>query len=102
MSVIVVCFRWRSVEIDYISEREKLYTHYINRASWAGARIIQEQWTPFAADIFDLLVLVFSKDGKLVDLNQLKAASTVSEEEWTWLMQYTTQVYFFVALAGLL
>ncbi|KAF9028032.1 aflatoxin-detoxifizyme [Hymenopellis radicata] len=62
---------------DQLSSKEKLYTHYVTEASWAGARIIQEQWTPQASDLYDLLILTFSKDGKLADLDTLQQTSQV-------------------------
>ncbi|KAF8903038.1 aflatoxin-detoxifizyme [Mucidula mucida] len=77
---------------DQLSPKEKLYTHYVTEASWAGARIIQEQWTPQASDLYDLLILTFSKDGKLADLDALQRTSQVSSEDWDDLLQYTSQV----------
>ena len=74
------------------SSKEKKYAHYIGQASWAGARIIQEQTTPQARKLYDLLILTFSQDGKLADLEKLKQQSGVSDEDWSNLLQYTTQV----------
>ena len=74
------------------SPKEQKYAHFIGQASWAGARIIQGQWTPQAQSLYDLLILTFSKDGKLADLAKLKADSGVSEKEWFDLLQYTAQV----------
>ncbi|KAG1772666.1 peptidase family M49-domain-containing protein [Suillus occidentalis] len=62
--------------------REKLYAHYIGQASWAGARIIQEQWTPQALRLYDLLILTFSSNGKLADLDALAQKSGVSHEDF--------------------
>ena len=39
-----------------------------------------------------MLILTFSKDGKLADLAKLKADSGVSDKEWFDLLQYTAQV----------
>jgi dipeptidyl-peptidase III len=39
-----------------------------------------------------LLILTFSKNGKLADLEKLKAESGVSDEEFNDLLQYTSQV----------
>ena len=74
-------------------EKEKLYAHYIGEASWAGARIIQGQWTPQATSLYDLLILTFSTNGKLADLGTLKTKSGVSEQAFEDLLQYTTQVW---------
>lgn len=75
-----------------LTSKEKKYAHYIGQASWAGARIIQEQTTPHARKLYDLLVLTFSKDGKLADLSALKQQSGISDDDWRNLLQYTTQV----------
>ncbi|KIK54670.1 hypothetical protein GYMLUDRAFT_48591 [Collybiopsis luxurians FD-317 M1] len=75
-----------------LSSKEKKYTHHISEASWAGARVIQAQWTPYAIDLYDLLVLTFSDNGKIADLTKLQSASGLSSEEWEDLMQYTVQV----------
>ncbi|KAI0093655.1 aflatoxin-detoxifizyme [Irpex rosettiformis] len=75
-----------------LTPKEQKYAHYIGQASWAGARIIQGQWTPQAQSLYDLLILTFSKDGKLADLSKLKSESGVSDKEWFDLLQYTAQV----------
>ncbi|KAK0497634.1 aflatoxin-detoxifizyme [Armillaria luteobubalina] len=77
---------------DQLSPKEKLYTHYLTEASWAGARIIQAQWTAQATDLYDLLILIFSANGKLADLNALKTSSGLSDDDWEALTQYTVQV----------
>ena len=74
------------------SSKEKKYAHYLSQASWAGARIIQGQWTPQAQSLYDLLILTFSADGKLADLAALQQHAGLSATEWEDLMQYTTQV----------
>lgn len=70
-------------------------THPLLQASWAGARIIQGQWTPQAEKLSDFLVLIFSSAGdrtKIADLDALKQASGVTQEEWTDILEYTSQV----------
>ena len=69
-----------------------MYTHYVSKASWAGARIIQGQWTPEATSLYDLLVLTFSNGGKLTDLKELKTKSGLDDKEWLDLLLYTSQV----------
>lgn len=80
---------------NLLSSKEKHYTHFVNRASWAGARIIQEQWTPYASKLYDLLIAMFS-DGKepagLADLDLLKSNAGLNDEEWEAMLQYTAQV----------
>lgn len=75
-----------------LSSKEKKYTHAFNLASWAGARIIQNQWTQQASDLYDLLILTFSENGKLASLETLQKRSGLSDEEWEEMLQYTTQV----------
>ncbi|KLO18539.1 aflatoxin-detoxifizyme [Schizopora paradoxa] len=75
-----------------LSSKEKKYAHHISEASWAGARIIQQQWTPFATDLYDLLIAIFSDDGKLANVDELKSKSGLSDDEWHSLLMYSSQV----------
>ncbi|THH09367.1 hypothetical protein EW145_g2076 [Phellinidium pouzarii] len=75
-----------------LSSKEKKYAHYISKASWAGARIIQGQWTAQATSLYDLLILTFSDNGKLANLEDLKAKSDIHENDWHSLLQYSSQV----------
>ncbi|KAF7792994.1 hypothetical protein EIP86_004099 [Pleurotus ostreatoroseus] len=75
-----------------LSSKEKKYAHFVGQASWAGARIIQGQWTPQAQKLYDLLILTFSDNGKLADLEALKRKSGVSDGEWDYLLEYASQV----------
>ncbi|KAG6832410.1 hypothetical protein H0H92_002678 [Tricholoma furcatifolium] len=76
-----------------LSAKEKKYAHYLTLASWAGARIIQGQWTPQASDLYDLLILTFSTpNGTLTDLAALQQRAELSTEDWDNLLQYTSQV----------
>jgi dipeptidyl-peptidase-3 len=53
----------------------------------------QEQWTPQAKALYDLLILTYSTNqGVLADLHALKTSSGLSDEDWNDLLQYTTQV----------
>ncbi|KAF8077954.1 peptidase family M49-domain-containing protein [Lyophyllum atratum] len=75
-----------------LSSQEKKYAHYLTIASWAGARIIQAQWTPQATALYDLLILTFSTpNGTLADLAALQQQASISSSEWEDLLQYTTQ-----------
>ncbi|KAL0570305.1 hypothetical protein V5O48_011656 [Marasmius crinis-equi] len=75
-----------------LSSKEKKYTHFMSEAAWAGARIIQAQWTEQAIPLYDLLILTFSQNGKLTDLASLQKKSGLTDEEWEDLLQYTVQV----------
>lgn len=76
-----------------LSSKEKKYAHFLAIASWAGARVIQEQWTPQAKDLYDLLIATFSTgEKKLADLQSLQQSSGLEKGEWDSLLQYTIQV----------
>ncbi|KAJ7709910.1 aflatoxin-detoxifizyme [Mycena rosella] len=78
---------------DLLSPTEKHYTYWLTLASWAGGRIIQEQWTPQATDLYDLLILAFSTtDGKLADLKALQNKAGLSSDEFEGVLQYASQV----------
>lgn len=81
-----------SKSFGLLTAKEKKYTHFINRASWAGVRIIQEQWSPHATALYDLLIAVFSDNGHIADLHRLKEQSDLSDTDWQALLQYTAQV----------
>ncbi|KAF8798016.1 aflatoxin-detoxifizyme [Phlegmacium glaucopus] len=77
-----------------LSEKEKKYVHYVGQASWAGARIIQGQWTSQARDIYDLLILTFTDtQGAMADLAALQSTSGLPSTDWDDLLQYTIQVF---------
>ncbi|KAJ6596888.1 aflatoxin-detoxifizyme [Mycena vulgaris] len=78
---------------DQLSPTEKHYTYWLTLASWAGGRIIQEQWTPQATDLYDLLILAFSSpDGKLADLQALQQKAGLSTDDFEGILQYASQV----------
>ncbi|KAF7322970.1 Dipeptidyl peptidase 3 [Mycena chlorophos] len=76
---------------DLLTQTEKLYTYYVTQASWAGARIIQEQWTGQATQLFDLLIAVFGDGGKLVNLQSLQKKAGLSDDAFDSLLQYSAQ-----------
>ncbi|KAI0006024.1 aflatoxin-detoxifizyme [Russula compacta] len=76
---------------SHLSSREKKYAHYLGEASWAGARIILGQWTPFTEKLFDLLILTFSENGTITNLSALKKKSGLSEDEWDRVLEFAGQ-----------
>lgn len=86
---------------NLLTSQEKFYTHWVGKAAWAGARIIQGQWTPYACDLYDLLIATFSNGEKvprLTDLGALQAKSGLDDEEWEAILQYTIQVIFYLII----
>ncbi|KAJ7172480.1 aflatoxin-detoxifizyme [Mycena filopes] len=78
---------------DQLSSNEKHYTHWLTLASWSGRSIIQEQWTPQATDLYDLLILTFSTgDSKLADLEALRNKAGLAADDFEGLLQYASQV----------
>ncbi|KZP31688.1 aflatoxin-detoxifizyme [Athelia psychrophila] len=88
----VLCSLDIAKSFSLLSSKEKKYAHYLAQAAWAGARVIQGQWTPQAQNLYDLLILTFSDHGKPVDLAALQKKAGLTDEEWEDLLQYTTQV----------
>ncbi|TNY19974.1 peptidase family M49-domain-containing protein [Rhodotorula diobovata] len=79
-----------------LTKQEKLYSHYLSDASWAGARIIMRQTSAASEKLFDLLVATFSSAAdptKLANLAQLKHKSGVSDEDWDAVLAYAAQVF---------
>jgi len=64
----------------------------LSEASWAGARIILGQWTPYTEKLFDLLILVFGENGTITDVDALKEKSGLSTDEWDRLLEFSSQV----------
>lgn len=85
-----------SLQIDaafaQLSSREKKYAHYLSEASWAGARIILGQWTPYTEKLFDLLILVFGESGTITNVDTLKEKSGLSTDEWERVLEFASQV----------
>lgn len=65
---------------DGLDIKEKLYCHYLSRASWEGAYICLLQTSPESVPIFLFLRELFSRQ----TVSSLKTASesTVSEDEY--------------------
>ncbi|BGP40068.1 hypothetical protein JCM10449v2_004026 [Rhodotorula kratochvilovae] len=79
-----------------LTKQEKLYSHHLSEASWAGARIIMRQTTQHSEKLFDLLIATFSSaadPAKLANLEQLRQKSQVSEEDWKAVLAYAAQVF---------
>ena len=44
---------------DKLTHQEQLYAHHLSRASWHGTRIVLQQVSPEAEDIFDFIIEVY-------------------------------------------
>ncbi|PON21540.1 dipeptidyl-peptidase 3 [Trichoderma gamsii] len=71
---------------DALSERDKLYAHYLARAAWHGSRIIMRQVSPESPDIFDFIMNLYRAcDGKW---DTLIAQCSITPEELTAFLEY--------------
>jgi dipeptidyl-peptidase-3 len=77
-----------------LAPKERLYAHYIGRASWHGARIVQNQVSPWSADIYDMLIGTFSDKSRksMVDIDALKKKSGLNDADWEAVVQWSGQV----------
>jgi dipeptidyl-peptidase-3 len=50
------------------------------------------QWTPYTEKLFDLLILTFSENGTITDINALKEKSGLSGDEWDRILEFASQV----------
>ena len=72
---------------ESLTDKERLYTHYLSLASWAGKRIELRQCSFESETIYDLIISLFS--GTSVDTLAAKAqAAGVSELAWKRFLQY--------------
>lgn len=71
---------------DALSERDKLYAHYLARAAWHGSRIIMRQVSPESPDIFDFIMNLYRAcDGKW---DTLIAQCNITPEELAAFLEY--------------
>lgn len=77
-----------------LTSQEKLYAHWMSQASWAGGRIIMNQWTPFAEEIYDFIITAFSTANdprKPTSFKDLKSRTKLNDEQWNYLIDYCAQ-----------
>ena len=74
-----------------LSDKEKLYCHFLSRAAWEGAPICLLQTSPESVPIFLLLKELFSRQSP----SSLREAvgGVVSEEEFQAVMLYASGVF---------
>lgn len=66
------------VAFENLSNNEKLYAHYLSRASFEGGLVVLLQTSPESVPIFLLLQATFGGQS----MQALKDASQSTEEEW--------------------
>ncbi|GAA6061288.1 hypothetical protein JCM10212_004694 [Sporobolomyces blumeae] len=78
-----------------LTNQEKLYSHYMSKASWAGGRIIMRQTTASSELLHDLIVETFASSddpNQLANLDEIKQKSQVSDQDWHDVLSYCAQV----------
>ena len=69
-----------------LSEREKLYAHYLARAAWHGSRIIMRQVSPESPDICDFIMDLYHVcDGRW---DTLITRCSITTQELASLLEY--------------
>ncbi|KAJ8324403.1 hypothetical protein QVD99_002433 [Batrachochytrium dendrobatidis] len=84
---------------DALTDVEKKYSHFIGRASWAGAGIIAASMSPYGPALVGLFLDIFtvpetrhSDAPRMVDIIALQAKVDVSEASWTNFLEYACSV----------
>jgi dipeptidyl-peptidase-3 len=78
-----------SVAFNALSTREKLYTHYLAKACWAGSPIVFEQVSPESPALLKLLNLVFSRNSA----DEIREISGVDAQEFDDFLVYAACFY---------
>ncbi|MEE9393594.1 MAG: dipeptidyl peptidase 3 [Planctomycetota bacterium] len=78
-------------DFEALTPKEKLYAHWMARASWVGSLITWEQLSPESPDLLRLFQGIFGKDP--VGLRREASRRGVSGKELTWLEQYAARCY---------
>uniref|UniRef100_A0A669CSZ3 Dipeptidyl peptidase 3 n=1 Tax=Oreochromis niloticus TaxID=8128 RepID=A0A669CSZ3_ORENI len=75
-----------------LSPQEKMYAHYLSRASWYGGLAVLLQTSPESANIFVLLQRIFRKQTP-AQLEQVATAAGLSSEEYQAFLVYAAGLY---------
>uniref|UniRef100_A0A8C7Z5K0 Dipeptidyl peptidase 3 n=1 Tax=Oryzias sinensis TaxID=183150 RepID=A0A8C7Z5K0_9TELE len=75
-----------------LSPQEKMYAHYLSRASWYGGLVVLLQTSPESANIFVLLQRIFRKETP-EELEKVAATVGLSSEEYKAFLVYAAGLY---------
>lgn len=72
-----------------LNEQEKLYSHYLSVACFAGTRVVLRQVSPESEHIYDLIIELYHHCRG--DWSSLKQASGLSDDDFTAFLNYSAQ-----------
>ncbi|KAM9331828.1 dipeptidyl peptidase 3-like [Pholidichthys leucotaenia] len=75
-----------------LSPKEKMYAHYLSRASWCGGLVVLLQTSPESANIFVLLQKIFRKQTP-AQLEEVATAAGFNSEEFQAFLVYAAGLY---------
>ncbi|CAH1792287.1 unnamed protein product [Owenia fusiformis] len=77
---------------DGLTNKEKLYAHYLSQAAWYGGLIVLVQTSPEAPGLYVLLQRLF-KGQPLADLQQTATNNGLTDEEYQAVLLYAAGVF---------
>lgn len=77
---------------ENLTDREKLYAHYLSLASWYGGLIVLYQTSPESPGIFLLLQKIFRKNN-VQELESLAKSLSLSDDEFKAFLMYAAAFY---------
>ncbi|TPX58119.1 hypothetical protein PhCBS80983_g03351 [Powellomyces hirtus] len=95
-----ICRLEVSKHFDTLTDTQKLYAHYIARASWEGARVLSRSQSEYAPGLYQLFEEIFTDPAaresqpRVRDIEALKAKAGLSEESWKYFLEYAAQVFY--------
>ncbi|KAJ3082453.1 hypothetical protein HK102_001668 [Quaeritorhiza haematococci] len=98
---IPVCQLEVKKHFETLTDKEKLYAHFISRASWHGQKILSHQLSEESPLIYELLLEIFtdhspktpSAHPTLRDLDALFTQSGISPQNRKYTLEYAAQVF---------